>query len=70
MSRPAFSWYAAYEAVVSETDSSKVHERIDAALDAIEERLDGLSKLEDAEFSELQSALRSLLGLSAEMAER
>jgi hypothetical protein len=69
MNRPPFSWYAAYEAVVSETDFSKLHERIDAALDAIEERLDGLSKFEDAEFSELQSALRSLLGMSAELAE-
>ena len=69
MSRPPFSWYAAYEAVVSETDFSKLHDRIDAALDAIEERLDGLSNLEDAEFNELQSALRSLLGMSAELAE-
>jgi|HubBroStandDraft_1064217.scaffolds.fasta_scaffold3517481_1 hypothetical protein len=69
MSRPPFDWYAAYEAAVFETDFSKLHERIDAALDAVEERLDGLAKLEDAEFSELQSALRSLLGLSAELAE-
>jgi hypothetical protein len=67
MSRPPFSWYATYEAAVLETDFARLHSRIDAALDAIEKRLDRLSKLEEAEFSELQSALRSLQALSADV---
>ena len=67
MSRPPFPWYANYEAAVLETDFSALHKRIDAALNAIEKRLDTLSKLEEAEFSELQSALRSLQALSAEV---
>ena len=67
MSRPPFSWYAIYEAAVLETDFSKLDKRIGAALDAIEERLDRLSKLEQAEFNELQSALRSLQALSADV---
>ena len=67
MSRPPFSWYATYESAVLETDFARLHARIDAALDAIEKRLDRLSKLEEAEFSELQSALRSLQALSADV---
>jgi hypothetical protein len=67
MSRPPFSWYANYEAAVLETDFSKLDKRIDAALNAIERRLDRLAKLEEAEFRELQSALRSLQALSAEV---
>jgi hypothetical protein len=66
MNRTSFGWYAAYEAAVLETDFSQLHRRIDAALNAIEKRLDRLSKLEEAEFSELQSALRSLQALSTE----
>jgi hypothetical protein len=66
MSRPPFAWYPAFEAAVFETDFSKLHERIDAALNAIERRLDRLAKLEEEEFTELQSALRSLQALSAE----
>jgi hypothetical protein len=65
MSRPPFDWYAHYEAAVLETDFSKLHARIEAALNAIETRLDRLAKLEEAEFTELQSALRSLQALSA-----
>jgi hypothetical protein len=67
MSRPPFPWYANYEAAVLETDFSKLDKRIGAALDAIEKRLDRLSRLEEAEFTELQSALRSLQALSAEV---
>jgi hypothetical protein len=66
MSRARFPWYSDYEAAILETDFSHLHKRIDAALTAIENRLDRLSKLEEAEFSELQAALRSLQALSAE----
>lgn len=66
MNRLPFPWYPAFEAAVLETDFSKLHDRIDAALNAIEKRIDRLSKLEEEEFSELQSALQSLIGLSAE----
>ena len=66
MSRAPFPWYSDYEAAVLETDFSRLHKRIDAALNAIEKRLDRLSKLEETEFSELQAALRSLQALSSE----
>jgi hypothetical protein len=68
VNRPAFAWYANYEAAVLETDFSQLHQRINAALNAIEKRLDRLSKLEEQEFRELQSALRSLQALSVESA--
>jgi hypothetical protein len=67
MTKPHFAWYTAYESAVLETDFSKIHERIEVALNAIEKRLD-MSKLGDAEFKELQAALRSLAALSAEQA--
>ena len=66
MNQPPFAWYANYEAAVLETDFSQLHKRINAALNTIEKRLDRLSKLEEEEFRELQSALRSLQALSAE----
>jgi hypothetical protein len=68
MTKPPFAWYIAYESAVLETDFSKMHERIDTALNAIEKRLDTLSKLGEAEFSELLTALKSLAALSAEQA--
>ena len=57
VNQPPFAWYANYEAAVLETDFSQLHKRINAALNTIEKRLDRLSKLEEEEFRELQSAL-------------
>jgi hypothetical protein len=68
MTKPRFAWYTAYESAVLETDFSKLHERIEVALNAIEKRLDTLSKLGEAEFNELQAALRSLAALSVDQA--
>jgi hypothetical protein len=67
MSLSPFAWYKMYEAAVLETDFSKRPERVEAALNAIDKRLDKLAKLGEDEFSELQSALRSLLVITAEM---
>lgn len=66
MSRPPFRCYATYEAAALETDFSELHKRIDTTLNAIEKQLDRLSKLEEAEFDELQKCLPSLQALSAE----
>ena len=67
MSHPPFAWYKAYEAAVLETDFSKRLERVEAALNAIDKRLDKLAKLGEEEFAQLQAALRSLLVITAEM---
>jgi hypothetical protein len=45
---------------------SRLNARIDAALTAIDERLDGTTKLDDEEFNEMQAALLSLHTLSTE----
>jgi hypothetical protein len=55
-----YSWFPAYIAAAFETDFSRLYERIDVALRAIEKRLDGPAKLEDAEYAEIHNALRAL----------
>jgi hypothetical protein len=49
-----------------ETDFSQLYPRIDPALRAIDKRLDGPTKLDDAEFSEIQYALRALQMLNTD----
>jgi hypothetical protein len=67
MSRPSpFSWFAAYLAAAFKTDFSRLYERIDLALKAIETRLDGPKNLDDAEFTKMQDALRALPMLSTD----
>jgi hypothetical protein len=61
-----YSWFAAYRAAALETDFSRLYRRIDEALKAIEKRLDGPTKLDDAEFTEIQDALRALQMLSTD----
>ena len=61
-----YSWYPAYLAAALETDFSQLYPRIDSALRAIDKRLDGPTKLDDAEFSEIQYALRALQMLSTD----
>jgi hypothetical protein len=61
-----YSWFPAYEAAAFETDFSRLYGRIDLALNAIEKRLDGPAKLEDAEFTEIQDALPALQMLSTD----
>jgi hypothetical protein len=65
-----YAWSEAYKAAALETDFAKLNLRIDAALTAIEKRLDGDTKLAQAEFDELQAALHSLYELSSERATR
>jgi hypothetical protein len=65
MSRSSpYSWFAAYKAAAFETDFSRLYRRIDLALRAIEKRLDGPKNLDEAEFTEIQGALRALQLLS------
>ena len=49
-----------------ETDFSRLYGRIDQALKAIDKRLDEPIKLDDAEFSEIQYALRALQMLNTD----
>jgi hypothetical protein len=56
----SYSWYRAYQRAELETDFSRLADRIDEALTAIERRL-VQGRLDDVEFTELQSALRSLV---------
>jgi hypothetical protein len=67
----SYSWFAAYRSAALETDFSQLYGRIDLALRAIEKRLDGPTKLDDSEFTEIQDALRALQMLSTdEQSER
>jgi hypothetical protein len=67
MSRQSrYSWSAAYEAAARETDFRRLHARIEGALKTIEERLDGPTKLDDTEFTDIQDALRALQMLRTE----
>jgi hypothetical protein len=70
--RPAsqYPWLAAFKAAAFETDLTKLDARIDAALTAIDKRLDGTTKLDEAEFNEMQAALLSLHTLSTEFGKR
>jgi len=61
-----YSWIAAYESATSEIDSARLNIRIAEALTAIEERLDGPTKLDDAEHKEIQNALLALQMRSAQ----
>ena len=56
----SYSWYSAYQRAELETDFSRLADRIDEALNAIERRLPQ-GRLDDAQFTELQAALRSLV---------
>ena len=66
MSSSSYSWFTAYQSAARETDFSRLYGRIDLALKAIDERLDGPAKLEDTEFKEIQTALRALQMLSTD----
>jgi hypothetical protein len=55
-----YSWFPAYEAAAFETDFSLLYQRMDLALRAIEKRLDAPENLDNAEFTEIQDALRAL----------
>ena len=61
-----YLWFPAYVAAAFETDFSRLYERIDEALKAIDQRLDGPTKLDDAEFTDIQYALRALQMLSTD----
>jgi hypothetical protein len=61
-----YAWFPAYVAAAFETDFSRVYGRIDEALRAIQERLDGPTKIDDAEFADIQYALRALQMLSTD----
>jgi hypothetical protein len=61
-----YAWFPAYVAAAFETDFSQLYARIDSALRAIDKRLDEPIKLDDAEFSEIQYALRALQMLSTD----
>jgi hypothetical protein len=65
-----YSWSKAYRSAALETDFTKLYSRIEEALAAINNRLDGTAKLADAEFDELQAALHSLYEMSAERPTR
>jgi hypothetical protein len=56
----SYSWYRPYQRAILETDYTRLADRIDEALTAIENRL-GQGHLDDAEFAEVQSALKSLV---------
>jgi hypothetical protein len=61
MTDPAsYSWYRPYQRAIIETEFARLADRIDEALTAIEHRL-GQGHLDDAEFAELQSALKALV---------
>jgi hypothetical protein len=55
-----YSWYRPYQRAIIEADPALLADRIDDALTAIEHRL-GQGHLEDAEFAELQAALKALV---------
>ena len=55
-----YSWYRPYQRAIMETDFAVLADRIDDALTAIERRL-GRGDLDDAEFGELQAALKALV---------
>jgi len=61
-----YAWFPAYVTAAFETDFSQLYPRIDSALRAIDKRLDGPTKLDDAEFSEIQYALRALQMLNTD----
>jgi hypothetical protein len=65
-----YSWFAAYESAALETDFTRLNARVEDALNAIESRLDGPARLEEAEHKEIQNALLSLQSLSAERSRR
>ncbi len=56
----SYSWYRPYQRAILETDIARLADRIDEALTAIERRL-GQGQLDDAEFKELQCALKALV---------
>jgi hypothetical protein len=60
MSSQPYKWFAAYRSAALEDDFTRLYRRIDLALRAIEERLDGPAKLDELEFNEIQAALRAL----------
>jgi hypothetical protein len=66
MSSSPYSWFAAYRSAALEANFSRLYARIDLALRAIEQRLDGPTKLDEAEFAEIQGALRALQLLSTD----
>jgi hypothetical protein len=66
MSAQPYRWFEAYRSAALERDLTRLRRRIDLALKAIEERLDGPVKLDDAEFGEIQAALRALQLLGTE----
>ena len=66
MSSSPYSWFAAYRSAALEANFSRLYARIDLALRAIEHRLDGPTKLDEAEVTEIQGALRALQLLSTD----
>jgi len=61
-----YAWFPAYVAAAFETDFSRLYRRIDEALKAIDKRLDEPTKLDDAEFADIEYALRALQMLSTD----
>jgi hypothetical protein len=61
-----YSWFAAFRAVVYETDHSRLYDRIGEALDTINNRLDCLDPIDSAEDKEIHNAVAALRALSSE----
>ncbi len=59
------NWEELYEAAILETDRSKLNERIDAALVAIESRLQALNENQSGDTEEQQAIRKALKGLGA-----
>jgi hypothetical protein len=63
-----YSWFKIYRSAALETDFAKLNDRIEAALTAIDRRLDEVTQLSEDEFREILVCLKSLQLLTDESA--